>query len=443
MPLNSAIQDAIRYAFASVGAATEFVTYVESIEVNADKGLEAQPYYSSSALPETIYVDSAQGDDVLGDGSLSNPFASLRNTLPKLGTANEALRVIQLADGHDEVLPTTIATGSNVKVLGARALVDTGPIDTVVAATEAAIVLDLDLPGTYAEDELREMIIFWDTGPAASRHGCVYGNDATADGLTRVRVSQDDVAALRVPLPSNTVSIFERRSTLRLASTVVLTQCPSLTFEEVTFDGNFVMFALATEKITLTRCLSRVQRLQAGKDGTYFLLCSHVANTGSGKGVAWAVNNGGFNVFRGTVFDGDRVLTPGQGFFGVDSNGFLDFRGNNIMVDGDGFQFNGSRVFYAENPRAHDVFSFQGTCSAGLVINGSGKSTGLDYVVPNLLGAVTSDYGIVAELGAWVRYGASTSLVSGLGTNEFSADGGASNATTDGTGRAQTLIESL
>lgn len=401
-------------------------------------------------LPATIYVGDWSNDGggvgtATGAGTLANPIDTWANTALRIPTNDTVARTVLLADGHTENIDN-ILQFSNVNITGFSKTLDSGAIDSVTTATEEVIELELDLGQTYVSGELVGRELRWTNGPAANRVGYIYESGATAAGTTRVLVSQDDVNTLRVPLPNNAVTIVEATSTFNLQASTWIGDAATgqLTFTRMNFTGNQVLFCQDTEKIIFTYCILKIGRLQAGTGGAVFLLGSFLQNQGNPNRGMLSIRNGGrLFLFRGTVIHAGRSTTANAGIE-LSAGSFTEHRGNNVVygLGSDGLQIDGAIVFFAENPDSHDVLSFQGASVAGVRIDTRGNSGKSTVYLPNLLGTITDDYGILTGdgEGTAVRVAASSSLISGLGTNVYSADGGSTTSTTSGSGAFTTTI---
>jgi hypothetical protein len=113
-------------------------------------------------------------------------------------------------------------------------------------------------------------------------------------------------------------------------------------------------------------------------------------------------------------------------------NAIVQYKGWTVFRNIDSIQLDGAIVTPAPTRREHDVWLFDNAvsaeCAKAVVINSRGIGLRGSYELPNLVGAISGNYAVEAQLDARGSIGATSSLTTGGDVNGISADGGSTSS---------------
>jgi hypothetical protein len=369
------------------------------------------------------------GSDVNGSGSVGAPYATISRALLDLGTERVNTNInIQLGPGVF-VPPDTWTQANWVTVVGTTSTFDSGTVSSVVTwGGLVAFEIDLSITGVYALDALRRRFIRIVVG-GTTIEGWIYENDATAAGVTRVRMSSNQLAITPVPAPGNVVTILNLDTTVRDATGTIASYIGNtqLNFRGVIVEGagtNNNHFFVSTDKVEFVGCLvQNVGRWVAGQSGGLFLNnCYYYAN-GQASAILLCETGGQLRLNRGTVVDGSLSAQPVR--IGPEANLRYIARTTFYQLAGGIVADSAAWAPVSEGDAISPTWLFAGTCG-GIVWNGGPGVAGQGRL-PTLLGSVTSNYAVTAQRGAHLSIRGNSSLQALSGILAVSADNGLTN----------------
>lgn len=410
-----------------------------------------QPQIATASAAYTIYVETT-GDDDTGDGSITAPFATIQRALQAVPVMNSGSSTATISLGAGDFDCPRALKANYTSFVGTTSVEDTLTIDAggVVAADDNdGVVIDVtSTGGPYADDELRGRKIEWTSGTSNGNSGWIYRNDATVGGVTRIYASQDSGGGSGVQSMSagDTLDLITLDTSVQLQGFTVFQKSVEFNWNDVRFasPGFSLILLVNTDKVNFDGCDfdgSSFRRLLSGGGGSAWLTnCYYAASGVGGVGSFLVATDGGYiQVQRGTVLDAGLNTggTAGRQRVEGSAGSTLSFQkhvvcrgfaSDNIFeVDGIGSYVIGG-TGSDDNILVEDANGTD-TNQPGPVfkINANGEGRGGYYQLPNLRGSITGDYSVEAQDSATVSIGASTTIVTNLGTNTVSADGGASN----------------
>lgn len=396
-------------------------------------------YNSPSIVGSTIYVDTT-GDDVTGDGTVGNPFATVTKAVQLIGTLNDTVVTVQLGAGSF-VPPTVMSEFNWVTFVGTYSVSETRTISSVDTLSDAdGIALTID-GGPFADDVLRGQLIQWTSGAASRDYGWIYRNTGN-----QIFVTNEDPTSMPAIVATDTIDFVTLESSLDWRDVPVIENCVQLNFQYLNMtddaaNGRF-LFILSTDKPQFRYCFWDMAIIQTGGYGRSDIWCNYVATKGTGRGVLTGRNESFTEIRRGTVIDCElNTSAASSRFIQFSAGARLSYEGMIVIrgiEDARGIQCDGTQASATGGIGTHDTLRFETegatpSCIAGFVINTTGEGTGGNMQLPNLHGEVTSTYAIKATGGAKVILGLASSLVTASVDNAVSATNGFS-ATAFGAG---------
>ena len=413
-------------------------------------GSNVQPYTTPTTTQDPIYVRTTGNDDT-GDGSSSNPYATLHRATQDVGLLNGydgGDIAIDIGAGTFD-LPRMMLNLNNVDITGDKTEDGEYTVTTIQSASNAdGTVLDLALTGQSA-DSLRGKLVQFVGGAADSLYGIVVANDATGDHVaseTRVYVTQSGASGIQTGMTS--VKVFTLNTVLQLNGGLAeWNTCSGVTITECEFRGNsgnrLWYIQGGAGKIALQRCrfTTSFGRIVPVDAGAVWLTTCYLASSGAG-GLAQLERRGLLRLQLGTVLsDENRSDT----YIDAEQGTTIEFRGEVVArgLGTNGFYMNGANTVVVGGDSANHALRFD-TCKAGFVWNTLDEAMGGGGFLPTLLGyganpGVRSAYCVTAQDGAVITLGSSSSCPTGDGasygvgtTNAVSADNGSTAVAEDG-----------
>ena len=397
----------------------------------------------------TLYVDADSGNDKNDGLTSGSALKTIKKCLERIPSGMEAWDVngieqattIIVASGT-YVCPTEIQSNNTIFV-GATSSVETATWVQVSASNVDGLIVDATFPsGDYAEDALRGQWIKWgNSGTTQNNHGWIYANESGSGGVTRCYICHFNGAGSSpaaygdIELVNSDVRFEvpeDKRAGRGFAN---FHYSVELQFENITFDGNpsvtsgAEFYLNGNQKVFFRNCKfgsdssSDFKTIQTAQGFALFTNCYFQLKSYVRSGAQ------GYASLRSSVVDGRHGTAEVAATF----DGTFNLKNEIIFRDSTkGFTTEGGVSTY-DNTSANTclrfmVFNGSVNNSAGIQVNTAKADLyGGQIDLPDIYGAVSSDYGVTATGGASVYMGENSSLSSSLGINYVSADGGTSN----------------
>jgi hypothetical protein len=398
----------------------------------------------------TLYVDDTSGNDKNDGLTSGSALKTIKKCIERAPSGMEAWDV----NGLEQAITVIVASGTyvcpteiqsnNTVFVGATASVESASTWVQVSASNAdGLIVDADFPsGDYAEDTLRGQWIKWgNSGTPQNNHGWIYANESGSGGTTRCYICHHNGAGSSpaaygdIELINSDVR-FEIPEDKRVGRGFAnFHYSVELQFENITFDGNPAvtaggeLYLNGNQKVFFRNCKfgsdvsSNFKTIQSAQGFGLFTDCYFQLKQYIRSGAQ------GYTSLRSSVVDGRY----GTGQLAATFDGTFNLKNEIIFRDSTkGFTTEGGVSTY-DNTSANTCMRFM--LFNGVVNNSNGIQANTEKAdlfggqidLPDLYGAVSSNYGITATGGANVYMGENSSLSSSLGINYVSADGGTSN----------------
>lgn len=395
-----------------------------------------RPYRDTTFALSTIYV-STLGNDVTGDGSIGNPYATIAKAVSIIPVSQATQVVIQLVGVGPYDLPTRLVFYNNITIQGEETVVDTRAITAVTSASNTnGIVFTVGGAALTANQwKGRHLHV---TGALSGGRNIICAENTVANlvsGPMYLRASNGD--AQESPA-GGSVDLIQYTE-LRLTAATIAIASTNLNIQLVKMTGNFSYFSLATDKVNIWKSELYVKNIISGRAGGTYVLSSTIGCFGdSSSGVASCRNGGDIRFGFGTLLT-DINSGANVNFFSGSASGIFTTEGGVVWsnLDSRGIELDNVNMFSISQANLKMVFEkYSGASSnaKGFVINSLG-GIGQNYSIAESHGGVLSTYFVEAENNAHVKLAASTSVTTSGTTNAVSADGGTTNVSlvADGT----------
>ena len=375
-----------------------------------------------------IYVSSI-GSDTSGDGSAGFPYATVRRALVDVPAWNDTDVTIRVAAGSYAV-PRVITDIYKTTIQGTVSVGGTGTISNVVSQSKPRGRV-VDVTGfSLTADDLKGSIVKFTSGAAVDDYAVVYGNDATAAGVTRVYMTTDDSGALTNVNVTDTFDVQVLETILEFHDSAVIGSCHEFFFHDAVIESGGPGYSVITHQLTgrveYRRCqVGEISRMICGTSAQMRFWTSYIGARGTTSFGILQGAEGSTYLRQGTVIDGTTCPNPNSAFLSVANGslfwlGLVVFRATKFLkidsanVAGASTSFNDDSFFFEDNP------SLSNNCQGVQInaLNGRGGRVRL----PRLEGAVTSAYAVAAQSGAVVDFPASSGVT--FAASQSSADGG-------------------
>lgn len=391
---------------------------------------DTRPTFNDPSLGSDLYVDTA-GDDTTGDGSIGLPYATIGRAYLDIGTMNPATVTINLGAGTFD-MPGTTTESNWITILGTESVAQSRSVTSVDTLSDAdGIALTID-GGPFADDVLRGQLIKWTSGPASGDYGWIYRNTGN-----QIFVTNEDPDTLPV-LGTDSIDFIDLDTNLQYVETPVMQNSVQFNIQKVNMMDDAangrVLFVLTTDKIEWRYCNWTMARPQVGGFGRAHFWCNYIGTKGATNRGVFAARNDSYTLLeRGTVIDcGLNTDAANKRFVQFSAGASVAYKGQLVIRqidDTKGIQCDGTNWLAADGIGAHDTLRFEDegiatSCIAGFVFNTTGEGIGGAVQLPNLHGAVTSDYVITAKGGPTIVLGLFSSVSTATVDKAVSASNG-------------------
>ncbi len=413
------------------GAATQW----EKIDNTSVAASDVRPITSSLTAAPDIFLNSATGSDVTGDGTVGGPYQTIQRAMADIGFTNSATVNIELQDAGPHDFPRNIPGLNLVNIKGPTfAATSTATVATVTQADEEGIVLNVTGIVGATLNSLAGTPIDYTSGAAAGKAGSIYRNDATGAfvaGETRIYVSQNDNVSMKAPVATDTIdllTLYGANCQVRISGSFAFLGSRALTLQNVEIiddgGGTRAFRANSTDKVELVRCMVSTRFITAGFGGAWYLNNCYIRTTANASsGMGGASRQGEMRMLRGTVVDGS--LAGADNVWIIEAGGEHSYKGVCVFT-GCTIRSDGAQWAAVDAIDAHDAFIFDGVTAVPIVVNSgsAGDSGGGQF--PNLYGSTAAAYCVTAQDCACISIGPTSSCATSTVNNAVSADGGVS-----------------
>lgn len=366
------------------------------------------------------------GDDVRGDGSSGNPYATLDRAVLDIGWGDNSQRTITLGAGTF-TLPESIVGLNNVTIEGTQTITETRNITgTPTVVSREGIVFTVD-GAALTDDEWRDRHLQYTStrnivvkrNIGNTIYGVIYRTNALADNQFSISGTVGLIEFTKLQTPSSIDANLSLNSNL----TFKFINLTSQSSRDIIMRGN--------PSVNFWACQWEVRRPVIEDSEVNFWSVSY---TGGGlDGMLYIGPRSTVSMGVGSTFS-DRLA----GFNGCwinnsfgsefQHNGLLFFRG----LDATGIRVDAGRVTdisgLSSAITGKVIFDdYAATCNGFYDFNTQSTGVGGFSTLPELDGQINLNYIVQAQKGAQIRYNASSTLTTALGTNTVSADGGSTN----------------
>lgn len=394
-----------------------------------------RPTNDDLTIPAALFVNNATGNDANDGFSALTPFATLGRALQYLPTNPRIDRTINLAASGTAYSIPALAS-SQLSRLTITCPLRTLATDTITSlgVSSYANGLQLSVAGApWIVDQWRGRMIQFTSGPMNGQFGVVYSNT-----VNTLFVTQDTRTSgpFLFPAVGNTFNIVSTDCTIDFpaGTTPSIQSSIQLIFIGVGFTGaNRSLFLNDTDKVDFRRCRFDLLQLIAGRGGSADLRTCYIRNVGSSgaqNGMLSANTDGVLELTDGTVVEGNAAASAATGNIAAQADSTFRFFGEVVfsgllaLGNSGGFIVRQAAVYTRRITQANlfACLRFVNGCQTGIRVNPNEEGVGGDLDLPDLFGAVASNFGITATGGATVQPGLNSSLTSALGINVWSAD---------------------
>lgn len=387
-----------------------------------------------TTLPSTVYV-ATTGSDSTGLGTSGSPWATIDRALQFIGLNNPANVTISLGAGTF-TMPTVLNQLVNITFSGTVSTTESAlPVASIQRQSQARrLVFTITRGSTLADDAWRgKLISFSNAGTLSNQRGWVVANQGNK---LFVEVGQSLASAQLTT--SSTISLLSLDTNLRYLTgnnTLTSSSLVQTTACQITGDAaGRIPFFVATDKWQFNDCYFAVNRPQIGQaGGAWFFRCYINSLGDTTEGLLSIVRGGNCRIGQGSVIDTQNAATN-EKFIRVAQDAKLSFDGPLTVrgLEAKGFFVEGANTFVEGGVDVLDTILFfdfdntSTTCAGAFQVNQAGEGSGGTVTLPTLNGTISGNYSVLATKDAYVRYNASSSLATALGTNTVSADSGTS-----------------
>lgn len=417
---------AITGAHPALGDPTDVQELADNVDPNYRKTRD------DGSTPTTLWVDSITGNDDNDGSAPGQAVATLARALQFVPEWPDNTYTINLVGAGPYSLPATVTALNRITFQGEFT---DGVAEAITVEGATSRAAGLQVTGLTAN--VGDLVVY-QTGALAGQFGRVY-----ADVLGTLFLTQSG-NTWTAPATNDEVAVRTLQTVLRsaTANNPALTASHQLRFNDLIFEDMGTpetILGLATDAIVLERVNVVGSTLISGRGGSLTLRTCYVANTGAAfadRGMVTVPTGGVLQLVAGNVITGADASSSAVAHVFVGTEGVLTLAGENVFRElGDNGLFaRGSDInaLVEQQPTPTTRFS---ACANGLRLNPGVEGLGGDCSLGDVFGDVASDFVVVAQSSGYVRLGASSSVTTGTGTNDVSADGGstASAVNRDGT----------